>query len=74
MMQITKGLARKMYNEGEEVMIIPNKIRSTSMLSAWYHKSAEADDTFEKLCNIIFYYNCSPETGMKLAFYAKEVK
>lgn len=74
MMQITKGLARKMYNEGEEVMIIPNKIRPTSMLSAWYHKSAETDDTFEKLCDIIFYYNCSPETGMKLAFYAKEVK
>ena len=73
MVKITKALAKKMYDNGEEVMIIPNKIHPTGMLTAWYHKSAEADDTFEKLCNIIFYYNCSPETGMSLAYYAKEV-
>ena len=28
---------------------------------------------FEKVCNAIFYYNCSPETGMNLVYYAKEV-
>jgi len=73
MIKITKGMARKLYNEGKEIMVIPNKVRPTSMLTAWYHKTAEADDTFEKLCNIIFYYNCSPETGMNLVYYAKEV-
>jgi len=73
MVKITKGMARKLYNEGEEVMIIPSKVRPDGMLTAWYHKSAEADDTFEKLCNIIFYYNCSPETGMSLVYYAKAV-
>lgn len=73
MMKITKGLARKLYNEGAEIMIIPNKVRPNSMLTAWYHKSAEANDTFENLCNIIFYYNCSPETGMTLAFYSKDI-
>lgn len=73
MIKITKGMARKLYNEGKEIMVIPSKIRPTSILAAWYHKSAEADDTFEKLCNTIFYYNCSPETGMNLVYYAKEV-
>lgn len=74
MIKITKALARKMYNNGEEVMIIPNRMRPTGPLAAWYgleHDSEHWD--FDKLCNAIFYYNCSPETGMNLAYYAKEV-
>lgn len=75
MMQITKGLARKMYNEGEEIMIIPNRVRPNGVLATWTTKPADDPNAdFDKLCNAIFYYNCSPETGMKLAFYAKEVK
>lgn len=75
MMQITKGLARKMYNDGEEIMIIPNRVRPNGVLATWTTKPADDPNAdFDKLCNAIFYYNCSPETGMKLAFYAKEVK
>ena len=75
MVKITKALARKMYDNGEEVMIIPNKIRPNGMFTSWW-TTKPADDPnadFDKLCNIIFYYNCSPETGMNLAYYAKEV-
>ena len=74
MVKITKALARKMYDNGEEVMIIPNRVRPDGPLAFWTTKAedGEAED-FEKLCNAIFYYNCTPETGMKLAFYAKEV-
>lgn len=75
MVRVTKALARKMYNNGEEVMIIPNRVRPDSLLAAWYTKPDDEleTDAFEKLCNAIFYYNCYPETGMKLAFYLKEV-
>ena len=74
MVKITKTLARKMYNNGEEVMIIPNKVRPNGMLASWTTKPADdLDADFDKLCNAIFYYNCSPETGMNLAYYAKEV-
>ena len=73
MVKITKALARKMYNNGEEIMVIPNKVRPNSMLASWTRKPDNEDGDFEKLCNAIFYYNCNPETGMKLAFYAKEV-
>ena len=74
MVKITKTLARKMYNNGEEVMIIPNKVRPNGMLASWTTKPADDTDAdFDKLCNAIFYYNCSPETGMNLAYYAKEV-
>ena len=73
MVKITKALARKMYNNGEEIMIIPNKVRPNGMLASWLRKPENEDGDFEKLCNAIFYYNCSPETGMNLAYYAKEV-
>lgn len=74
MIKITKGMARKLYNEGKEVMIIPNRIRPTSMLASWTTKPADDPDAdFDKLCNAIFYYNCSPETGMNLVYYAKAV-
>jgi len=74
MVKITKALARKMYNNGEEVMIVPNKVRPNGMLASWTTKPVDDPDAdFDKLCNAIFYYNCSPETGMNLAYYAKEV-
>lgn len=74
MVKITKALAKKMYNEGEEIMIIPSRVRPNGMLASWTTKPAN-DPTadFEKLCNAVFYYNCSPETGMSLTYYAKEV-
>ena len=74
MVKITKALAKKMYDEGAEIMVIPSKVRPNGMLASWTTKPAD-DPTadFEKLCNAVFYYNCSPETGMNLAYYAKEV-
>ena len=73
MVKITRALAKKMYNNGEEIMVIPNRIRPNSMLASWTRKPENEDGDFDKLCNAVFYYNCSPETGMKLAYYAKEV-
>ena len=72
MVKIYKSLARKMWENGEEIMIIPNRIRPNSVLASWTTKPAD-DPTadFDKLCNAIHYYNCSPETGMSLSYYAK---
>lgn len=74
MVKITKALAKKMYDNGEEIMIIPCKVRPNGMLASWTTKPVDDPDAdFDKLCNAIFYYNCSPETGMTLNYYAKEV-
>lgn len=73
MVKITRAHARKLYNEGTEVMIIPNKIRTNSPLAGWVVKPADNSVSFEETCNAIFYYNCSPETGTSLAYYAKEI-
>ncbi len=74
MVKITKALARKMYDNGEEIMIIPSRVRPTGLLASWITKPTDDNNAdFDKLCNAIFYYNCSPETGMTLHYYAKEV-
>ena len=74
MVNIDKAQAKKMYDNGEEIMIAPNKVRPDGILASWFTKPAnDTDDDFDKLCNAIFYYNCSPETGMNLAYYAKEI-
>jgi len=41
MMQITKGMARKLYNEGKEIMILPNRIKTDSLLASWLVKPTE---------------------------------
>lgn len=53
-------------------MIIPNKMRTDSFMASWTTKPAnDPDADFDKLCNAISYYNCSPETGLSLAYYVK---
>ena len=76
MVKITKALARKLFNEGKEIMVLPNKIRPAgkSKLVAWLTKSTNGSaDEFTKLCEAMFHYNCNPKNGMDLVFYAKEV-
>lgn len=75
MIKITKGMARKLYNEGKEIMVLPNRVKVDGPLASWISKPSEPMfmDTFDKVCDAVFYYNCSPETGMTLVYYAKEV-
>lgn len=75
MVKITEALAKKMYDNGEEIMICPSKVRPDGMLSTGWHTHSKNPDhgEFEKLCRAVWYYNCSPENGNSLVFYAKEV-
>lgn len=73
MIKITKGMAQKLYNEGEEVMIIPNRVKVDGPLAGWMKKPDDNSISFEQVCNVIHYYNCSPETGMSLVYYARTV-
>lgn len=73
MIKITKGMAQKLYNEGTEIMVIPNRIKVDSPLAGWIEKPKDNSVSFEQMCNAVHYYNCSPETGMSLAYYAKEI-
>ena len=54
-------------------MILPDRVRTNSPLAGWITKPQDDSVEFDKVCDAVFYYNCSPETGMKLAYYAKEI-
>lgn len=76
MITITKTLARKMFNEGKEILVMPNRLKPSSYawkkLALWAVTTGGKDE-FDKLCELVSYYNCNPKNGMELAFYAKEV-
>ena len=69
--KIDKRLARKLYNSGAEVLIIPCKC---SPLAAWLvgGTMVNAGEPFDKFVNEFEYYNCCYELGYYAAFY-KEI-
>lgn len=72
MMKITKGMAQKLYNKGEKIMILPNRVKAKSLLASWITKPTDNSVSFEQVCNAIHYYNCSPKNGTELAYYAED--
>lgn len=72
--KITKTEARKRYEAGESVYLVPCKMRIDS---PWGHSSRAVRDvtdtrTFQQVVNGFEYYNCFPETGNYAAYYIKE--
>lgn len=81
--RISKPAARKAYQSGETVYLIPCKLSPVNMYmpamgisckpsqdtSPVYYPSCAA--TFDSRVNAFEYYNCSPETGNYTAFYSR---
>lgn len=68
--RINKKAARKLYNSGVEILIIPCKC---SPLAAWF-TGITLNNTgrpFDVLVNEFIYYNCNYETGYYPAFYTE---
>ena len=70
MEKINKTQARKMFNQGINLQMIPNKCNPNS---AWFEGAYIFDnsdeDTFDTLVNKITRYNCNSELGYYLAYY-----
>ena len=75
MTKITKGMAQKLFNEGTEILVMPNRLKPTSYrwkkLATWVAGTGKAGE-FGKLCELVSFYNCNANNGMELAFYTKE--
>ena len=73
--KIDKKLARKFYNVGIAIKILPCKINPNSQWygGGWYDKSITYGRDFDKLVNDYTYYNCNSETGRYCAYYFEEV-
>lgn len=69
--KITKAAARKRYDNGEPVQIVPCKC---SPASVWFtgFEMVKQDQTFDQFVNAFSYYNCCPELGTRPAFYVAE--
>ena len=77
--RLTKKQARKLFNEGSPVLIVPCRCSPFdfsgrySRYSAVAHKLIMSEDyqDFDKFVNAFEYYNCNPELGRYAAFYKK---
>ena len=70
-LKIRKTMARKLFNEGKSIYLLPCKMRVNNMWQSPYEmvKNEEYPD-FDKMVNNYEYYNCQyNETGKYTAFY-----
>lgn len=69
--RVTISQARKMYNEGHTIYIVPSKIYP-SYDNVWiqpYKASIKENGDFEKFIASYEYYNCNNEVGRVANFY-----
>ena len=76
--RVQKKTARKLYNQGLEILIVPNKVDPLNRWGIGYYANKDDGDGFErdfdKVVSYFEYYNCQyNELGKYAAFYAKEV-
>lgn len=73
--RITKRIARKMYDEGKDIIIAANKLNPESPFGVGCYITKELDGEiipFDKAVNYYEIYNCNNETGYYASFYVKE--
>lgn len=75
MQQVQKRTARKLFQEGETIYLLPCNMRFDSV---WQSPLAISNDvsrslgyTFDQLCNNYEHYNCDSERGRYVRFYVK---
>lgn len=70
MQKLNKSQARKAFNNGLELKIIPHK---ANPYSTWFeganYKNNNSFVSFDELVNNITNYNCNSELGYYLAYY-----
>lgn len=71
--KINKLTARKIFNEGHKVFLIPCKCRTNSVwqTGCWIDNTT-FDRSFDSIVDEFEYYNCNKELGTYSAYYIKE--
>lgn len=72
--RLFKNQARKAYEQGTALVVVPCKFRPDSPWGFSYHlkKSEHPTDMFDDIINNFTFYNCVYETGYYPAFYVQE--
>jgi len=69
MTKITKREARKLYDNGIPVKVIPNLANPYHELWRCYYEKIECELNFDKLCDYVLYYHGNDGCGRRLAYY-----
>lgn len=69
MNKIDKTRARKEYNAGRNVYLLPSKAILGSMWIQPYMINNSCGKEFEVILNEFSYYNCTKETGLRINYY-----
>lgn len=72
MKKINKNQARKIFNNGGTVAILPCKMVPGGPWAFMSYINKDRDNDFEKTINAYEYYNCGAETGNYTAYYVNE--
>ena len=64
--KISRTRARRKYADGEKILFCASKLRPDRFGAMI---SRDSTEDFEKRENSFSYYNCSKETGMRIAYY-----
>lgn len=76
MTKIRKNTARKLFNDGRELTIIPCKCAPGSAWLTGFRicKNNLENADFDRLINEFEYYNCNSELGRYTSFYVEEAR
>lgn len=74
LVKTTISAARKLFDKGETVYLLPNKVR---LGNAWIspfavNKNNTQGHSLENVLDSYSYYMCNKETGTGIAFYKEE--
>ena len=69
--RVNKAGAKKAFNEGKTIYMLPCKACPRSYWFTFYpvNKNAVDGASFETVVNNFEFYNCTPQTGKYTAFY-----
>lgn len=75
MLRINKAQARKAFNLGRDVFIVPVKMMPTNDWGTTINRNQPLGigrtRSFDEIVNAFIFYNCLSETGYYPAFYVK---
>lgn len=69
--QVQRRTAKKLYNEGKTIYLLPCKCNIGNMWVQLYELSNNDDESWDIVLNYYTYYNCNCELGRYAHFYIK---
>lgn len=80
--KVTKPTARKLFNSGTPVYLLPSKVNAFIVFDRNYkgaiqpvvisHKEDDGENQFDRTVNEFEYYNCNSEMGYYAHYFIKE--